>query len=229
MKHFLSIAKTILFHLLPITWAKKIPAKKRKYFQVLLGAILVVLVPLGLSTFRNPDTARAAWPAPRSLSEVGYNDNWDYRKAIIVRVTKNLRIFIAAGGFFGNKPNQNQGNNTQKSRNLCQCNLVSQINHISSKTPSVKTASLQKTITAITFIVKIITLALTNIAKNQAATKLEQTAENTFNWAGVMVYIINNVSTTHYPVNYTIASIESSTFRSLSFALMQSPLHTCEH
>ena len=101
-----------------------------------------------------------------------------------------LGIFTAVDGFFSNKPNQNQGNYTQKGRNLCQCNLVSQIDHNSSRKLSVHTASFQNTITATTFIVKIITLALTNIAKNQAAIKLEQTAENTFNWALVIVNII---------------------------------------
>jgi len=70
--------KTIFF------W-KKLSPRKRAYFQILLGAFLVILIPIVVATLKNPNTAKASWLA-LSAAE-GYvahpqaqrgNDNWAY-------------------------------------------------------------------------------------------------------------------------------------------------------
>ncbi|MDP3988567.1 MAG: hypothetical protein Q8P80_05500, partial [Candidatus Levybacteria bacterium] len=59
-------------HLFPTTWIKKLTKKQRFYLYVLLGSLLVVLIPLAITTFQNPKKSEAAW----------FNDNWGYRKPV---------------------------------------------------------------------------------------------------------------------------------------------------
>ena len=66
-------------HLLPTTWLKKLSREQRRYFDVIVGGLLVVLVPLVIATLQNPGKASAAW----------YDDSWGYRKAVTVTVTTN--------------------------------------------------------------------------------------------------------------------------------------------
>lgn len=115
-----------------------------------------------------------------------------------------LIMFRRFMGFFSNKPNQNQCNNTQKSGYLSLSNLCSEINHIPSKTPSVKTASLQNIIAATILKINTKRSLVANIAKNQAATKLEQIEENTFNWALVIVNINSTLAGIKYAVNKSL-------------------------
>lgn len=92
--------------------------------------------------------------------------------------------------------NNSQSNNTKEERDLCQSNLLCQINHkISSEVSSAQTAILQEIIAAIIFIVHTNGLKVAKIAKNHAAKRFELMAEITFNWAGLIVNIFRNLPT----------------------------------
>ncbi|MBI2597071.1 VCBS repeat-containing protein [Candidatus Daviesbacteria bacterium] len=91
----------------------------------------------------------------------------------------------AAGFFAKHIPDYSQSNNSNAKSYLSQGNLWGQVNHTSSNISSVATASFQEMIANRMFPVNIIGSLEANMAINQAATKLEQTAEKTFSWAVV--------------------------------------------
>lgn len=75
MKHKLSNLK----YLLPSYHLKKLSRGQKRYFDLLLGAFLVLAVPLVITQFIQPKGAGAVW----------FNDNWGYRQAITATVTSN--------------------------------------------------------------------------------------------------------------------------------------------
>lgn len=84
--------------------------------------------------------------------------------------------------FTKNIPYYNKSYYTQKSSDLSLSNLWCKINHASSGRLSALTANCQNSIAATILNVNTNGSRVKSIAAIQPATKLEQTAENTFNW-----------------------------------------------
>ncbi|MBI2338357.1 hypothetical protein HYU95_04200 [Candidatus Daviesbacteria bacterium] len=94
-------------------------------------------------------------------------------------------MFSRGTGWFFTKdiPDNSKGNYAQESGNLSLSNLWCKINHASSAKLSALTANCQNSIAATTLNVNTKGSRVTSIAAIQPATKLEQSAENTFIWA----------------------------------------------
>lgn len=99
-------------------------------------------------------------------------------------IIKNWLFLWPSGLFVKGKINQSNSNNSKKKNYLCLCNLSIKIHNCSSSNnSSALMANANDTIAATILYVNTIGSLVTKILANQPANKLEQAAENTFNWA----------------------------------------------
>ena len=73
----------------PLFW-KHLNKRQRLYFQLFLGAFLVVFIPIIIGSLQKVHKAQAAW----------FNDNWAYRKSIQVNnnTTAQANVYIILSG-----------------------------------------------------------------------------------------------------------------------------------